>query len=115
RWVAFDLAFLAGLSEPAFRSGLGELAKTALLCGGELHDLVTGHGPAIRARAGEVLEPAVFLALRAKADVVVRDPLDRGERAVLNAGHTAGHVIEAEGLRRGVPVSHGDAVAAGLA
>ena len=115
RYVVVDLAFLDGLSEPAFRSGLGELAKSALLAGGELHALVLRRSAEIQARGRDALEHAVFLALRAKAGVVARDPLDRGERAILNAGHTAGHVIEAEGLRRGIEVPHGDAVAVGLA
>jgi 3-dehydroquinate synthetase len=114
RWVVADPAFLAKLPEAEFRSGLGELAKTALLGGGELHALVLDRAPAVLRREAAALEQAVFLALRAKAAVVVRDPLDLGERAILNAGHTAGHVIEAEALRRGQPVAHGDAVALGL-
>jgi 3-dehydroquinate synthetase len=114
RWVVADPAFLQALPEKDYRSGLGELAKTALLSGGELHAIVLDRARAILGRDGPTLGHAVFLALRAKAEVVSRDPLDLGERAILNAGHTAGHVIEAEALRRGTPVAHGDAVALGL-
>jgi 3-dehydroquinate synthetase len=115
RCVAVDLAFIAALPDRAFRSGLGELAKCALLSGGELHALAIGRSAAILARDPDALERAVLLALRYKADVVSRDPLDRGERALLNAGHTVGHAIEAEALKRGVELPHGDAVAIGLA
>jgi 3-dehydroquinate synthetase len=46
-----------------------------------------------------------------KAAVCLRDPLDRGERALLNLGHTFAHALEAGS---GGEVSHGRAVALGL-
>jgi 3-dehydroquinate synthetase len=115
RFVAVDLAFAAGLPDADFRSGLGEIAKTALLAGGDLHDLIERAAGALRARDPATLEQAVVLALRFKAGVVERDPFDRGERASLNAGHTVGHAFEAEAARRGIALAHGDAVAIGLA
>jgi 3-dehydroquinate synthase len=47
-----------------------------------------------------------------KAAVCLRDPFDRGERAVLNLGHTFAHALEAAAGYEGV--SHGRAVALGL-
>jgi 3-dehydroquinate synthetase len=114
RLVVADPAFLASLSERSFRSGLGELAKCALLAGGELHALVTRGAHRVLARDPAALEQAIGLALRYKAGVVSRDPLDAGERALLNAGHTIGHALESEALRRGIELPHGEAVAAGL-
>ncbi|HEX7255227.1 MAG TPA: hypothetical protein VF236_04805, partial [Gaiellaceae bacterium] len=46
-----------------------------------------------------------------KAAVCLRDPRDRGERAILNLGHTFAHALEAASL---YTVRHGDAVALGL-
>ncbi len=47
-----------------------------------------------------------------KAAVCLRDPLDAGERAILNLGHTFAHALEAAaGFQH---VTHGDAVALGL-
>ena len=47
-----------------------------------------------------------------KAAVCLRDPYDRGERAMLNLGHTFAHALEAAaGYER---VTHGTAVALGL-
>jgi 3-dehydroquinate synthetase len=114
RFLFADPAFAAALPAEAFTSGLGELAKTALLEGAGLHALVTRRAGALLARDAAALEEAVVLALRFKAAVVERDPLDRGERAILNAGHTVGHALEAAALRRGVALPHGDAVAIGL-
>ena len=47
-----------------------------------------------------------------KRDVVCRDEFDRGERQLLNLGHTVGHAIEKESTYL---ISHGHAVAVGLA
>ena len=47
-----------------------------------------------------------------KAAVCVRDPHERGERAVLNLGHTFAHALEAAAGYEGL--THGRAVALGL-
>lgn len=50
-------------------------------------------------------------ALREKAHIVHRDPLEQGERRLLNLGHTLGHALEA-GSRHAL--LHGEAVGLGL-
>ena len=47
-----------------------------------------------------------------KAGVCLRDPYDRGERHILNLGHTFAHALEAAASYKGV--THGTAVALGL-
>ena len=47
-----------------------------------------------------------------KRDIVNRDELDHGERRLLNLGHTVGHAIE---ICSGFEISHGSAVAIGMA
>lgn len=47
-----------------------------------------------------------------KRDAVCADEFDRGARQLLNLGHTAGHAIE---TLSGYRISHGHAVAIGLA
>ena len=49
-----------------------------------------------------------------KSAIVSRDPLEKGERKMLNAGHTVGHAIESLFLAREQPVGHGFCIAAGL-
>jgi len=46
-----------------------------------------------------------------KADVVNADPLEKGRRVILNAGHTVAHALERES---GYALLHGEAVAIGL-
>ena len=48
---------------------------------------------------------------------MARDPLERGERALLNFGHTFGHAIETEqgyGSPHNDNLNHGEAVAVGM-
>jgi 3-dehydroquinate synthase len=49
-----------------------------------------------------------------KSDVVSSDPYEKGERKILNLGHTIGHAIESFLLLQDTPSTHGEAVAAGI-
>jgi 3-dehydroquinate synthase len=117
RVVLADTDTLASLPDRDFRSGLGEVAKYALM-----FDVVadpTGLVELLRLRTTEVLarEPAVLAEVvercaAVKADVVSRDPGERsGLRATLNLGHTLGHALETAG---GYGLTHGEAVSVGL-
>src|SRR4029079_14638679 len=80
------------------RAGMAEVVKTGLLAGEPLWELPD---------AELVRRCAAF-----KAAVCLRDPHDRGERAILNLGHTFAHALEAAAGYEGV--THGQAVALGL-
>ena len=95
--VVVDPDLLATLPEEELSNGLAEVVKTGLLAGEELWELET---------AEQVRRCAAF-----KAAVCLRDPLDRGERAQLNLGHTFAHALEAAS---GYSLPHGRAVALGL-
>ena len=58
------------------------------------------------------LEHIIETCVRMKRDIVAQDEFDRGQRQLLNLGHTFGHGIEA---CSGFSVSHGSAVAIGMA
>jgi 3-dehydroquinate synthetase/predicted kinase len=93
-----DPALLTTLPEHERREGLAEVVKTGLLAGEPLWDL-----PDLEL----VRRSAAF-----KSAVCLRDPQDRGERNVLNLGHTFAHALEAAAGYDGV--THGSAVALGL-
>jgi 3-dehydroquinate synthetase len=117
RLVLADTDTLATLPDRDFRSGLGEVAKYALMF--DVVDDPTGLVARLRLHARDLLErdPAVLADVVArcaaiKADVVGRDPEERsGVRATLNLGHTLAHALETQG-RYGL--THGEAVAVGL-
>jgi 3-dehydroquinate synthetase len=92
-----DTALLATLPEGERLNGLAEVVKTGLLAGEPFWELD--------------LEEQVRRCAAFKAAVCLRDPLDRGERAQLNLGHTFAHALEAAA---GYRLPHGRAVALGL-
>jgi 3-dehydroquinate synthetase len=96
--VLIDPALLETLPEREGREGLAEIVKTGLLAGEPFWELPQ---PELVRRC------AAF-----KAAVCLRDPHDRGERHVLNLGHTFAHALEAAAGYEGV--THGRAVALGL-
>lgn len=96
--VVIDPALLETLPEREHREGLAEVVKTGLLAGEPLWELPT---PELVRRS------AAF-----KVAVCLRDRHDRGERAVLNLGHTFAHALEAAAGYEGL--THGSAVALGL-
>jgi 3-dehydroquinate synthase len=110
--VLADTQTLATLDEQEFRSGLGEVIKTAVLAGGELLQLVEEGSAALRNRDPEFLAAVVAHCVRHKAGVVERDERESGERALLNLGHTFAHAIEQVAGFGTIP--HGVAVGVGL-
>jgi 3-dehydroquinate synthase len=109
--VIADLTALETLPEPAYRDAFAEVVKYAVAMDRGLFDLVQRNSPRLVERDLSMLEKVVFRCVAAKALVVARDERDRGPRAILNYGHTAGHALEsATGFR----VTHGRAVAFGM-
>jgi len=96
--TAIDPALLGTLPESERRGGMAEVVKTGLLAGEPLWELPD--------------DELVRRCAAYKAAVCLRDPYERGERAVLNLGHTFAHALEAAGGYSGP--SHGEAVALGL-
>jgi 3-dehydroquinate synthase len=109
-WMALDT--LSTLPDAEIRCGWGEILKTALAADAALLEDLEG-GLLARALADrEVLAEVIERCVRAKARVVGSDEREAGLRMILNAGHTAGHAIEAA-LGPGT-LRHGEAVAIGL-
>ena len=109
--VVIDTSTLATLPLPELRAGLAEVIKYGLIRDREFFDWLEANMPALVARDPDALSYAIEVSCRHKAEVVVADETEQGERALLNLGHTFGHAIEA-GLGFGTWL-HGEAVAAG--
>ena len=100
---------LAGLPAKEVRCGLAEMLKTFLIGDAD------SYAAAISLLSGtEKVSGLRDFAVRAaeiKAEIVRRDPLEHGERTVLNLGHTFGHAIE---HCSGGKIAHGEAVGKGI-
>jgi 3-dehydroquinate synthase len=112
RLVLADPVVLSSLTDRAFRSGLYEVAKHAILAGSSFFDQLEANLENLSPRDPETLESVLERAVAVKIGVVSRDEREDGLRRVLNLGHTYGHAIEeATGYRR---FMHGEAVGWGL-
>jgi 3-dehydroquinate synthetase len=96
--TVIDPALLETLPEPQRLEGMAEVVKTGLLADEPFWELPDDE---------LVRRCAAF-----KAAICLRDPHERGERAILNLGHTFAHALEAAAGYEGV--THGRAVALGL-
>ena len=94
-------------------SGYGEIVKYGLIRGDAEFGWLEEHASALLALDPGPLVEAVRMGCETKAGIVASDELDRGDRALVNLGHTFAHAIEAEAGYGALP--HGEAVAAGLA
>jgi 3-dehydroquinate synthase len=112
RTVIVDTDTLDSLPEREFRSGLAEVIKYGLINDLSFFSWLEDNLDAVLARDTEALAKIIKTSCRDKADVVARDELEGGLRAILNFGHTFGHAIEAaSGYGHYL---HGEAVAIGM-
>lgn len=110
--VFADTDTLATLPERELIAGIAEVIKYGLIRDPEFLAWLEDNMPALRRRDPIALTHAIRESCRNKAEVVARDELETGERALLNLGHTFGHAIEGA-LGFGTWL-HGEAVGAGM-
>jgi 3-dehydroquinate synthase len=112
RLVVADTDTLATLPAREFRSGLAEVVKYGALGDVSFFGWLETNAAALIAQQPGPLLDAIEASCLMKAAIVARDPLEHGERALLNFGHSFGHALEAVsgyGVLR-----HGEAVAIGM-
>ncbi|MBQ3125583.1 MAG: 3-dehydroquinate synthase [Clostridia bacterium] len=102
--VLCDPATLSTLPPEQMAVGMAESIKYGVLFDEALFELLANGAPP---ELGETISRCVGL----KQAVVARDFHDKGERQLLNLGHTFGHAIEA---CSGYTILHGEAVAIGM-
>jgi 3-dehydroquinate synthase len=112
RAVFADTTALRSLPERELRAGLAEVVKYGAIGDAGFLQWLAAHADALLARDDAALAEAIAVSCAHKAAIVERDPFERGERALLNFGHTFGHAIEAEQGYGGLV--HGEAVAVGM-
>ena len=109
--VLADTRTLSTLPDRELAAGLAEVIKYGLIRDPEFFVWLEQNIQRLMARDADALAYAIRRSCENKSAVVAADERERGERALLNLGHTFGHAIEA-GMGYGVWL-HGEAVAAG--
>src|SRR5690606_20536549 len=94
RAVFADTSALRSLPDRELRAGLAEVVKYGAIVDAPFLDWLAGHAGALLEREDAALAEAIARSCAHKAAIVARDPLEHGERALLNFGHTFAHAIE---------------------
>lgn len=116
-WVLIDDKYLNTLPREQLHNGMAEMIKSFIIRDREAYE---GFMELISGCKGEVdpsdalLRSFIERAIRIKCEIVENDRYEKGERALLNFGHTLGHCIEAVANGEGNGIMHGEAVAAGM-
>ncbi|MFK5976506.1 MAG: 3-dehydroquinate synthase [Sulfurovum sp.] len=106
--VYIDPSFLSTLPPREFSAGIAEIVKMAVMFDKDYFEYLQNADFSDSDALREVIKKSVEL----KAWVVNQDEKEAGIRAVLNYGHTFGHIIENE--TRYTKYLHGEAVAIGM-
>ncbi|MGC3937078.1 3-dehydroquinate synthase [Roseobacter sp. EG26] len=112
--VLADTDVLDTLVPRDFLAGYGEVVKYGLLGDASFFEWLETQGPALAAGDVRARIEAVRRSVQMKADIVMRDETEQGDRALLNLGHTFGHALEAA-TGYSNRLLHGEGVAIGCA
>ena len=106
RLVIADTETLSTLTPEFFADGMAEVIKHGMIKSAELFELLSTRD--IRSNLVDIMKRNVTI----KGQVVERDEREKGERMLLNFGHTLGHALEKYYNFTGL--THGYAVAVGM-
>jgi 3-dehydroquinate synthase len=111
--VFADVALLRTLPQRELCAGFAEVIKYGAIVDPVFFDWLETHATELLERDMDLLLEAVARSVQHKANIVVRDERETGDRMLLNFGHTFGHALEVAHAYRGI--LHGEAVAIGMA
>ncbi len=111
RLVYINVDTLKTLPDRELISGMGEIIKHGIIKDSAYFKWLSEHTRDIKARVPEVLLEMIKVSCNIKRLVVENDPKEKGERALLNFGHTLGHAIE---KNENFKYLHGECVAMGM-
>lgn len=107
--VISDSDTLKTLPRETLAEGMGECIKYGMIRDEKLFELMASYS---LDTVDEIMDDMVYQCVDIKRDVVENDEFDKGERMMLNFGHTLGHALEA--WHNYTDYAHGYGVAAGM-
>ena len=109
--VYMNISVLKSLSDRLFNSGFGEIIKHGLIKDAAYYEWLRDNISNIKSRNSDALEQMIYVSCNIKREVVEKDPKEKGDRALLNYGHTLGHAIE---KLMNFKLYHGECVTLGM-
>lgn len=110
KMVYMNISTLKSLDDRQFFSGFAEVMKHGLIKDGMFYEWLLENMYEICERETNTLLEMVKKSCTIKKLVVEKDPTEKGDRALLNFGHTIGHAIE---KAKNFTLTHGECVALG--
>jgi len=110
RLVYMNLDTLETLDARQFSNGFAEVMKHGLIKDAKFYEWQVSNLYEICERDPQTMLEMVMKSCEIKRQVVEKDPTEKGDRALLNFGHTLGHAIE---KNSGFNLLHGECVALG--
>lgn len=108
--VYTNISVLKELDSRQFSSGFAEVMKHGLIKDAKLYEWLLENMYEIMELDTDILLEMVYRSCQIKRAVVEKDPTEKGDRALLNFGHTIGHGIE---KASNFTLFHGECVALG--
>lgn len=107
--VLCDPMTLKTLPDKIVSDGMAEAIKYGMIRSRELFDIIASHN---LSNYFEQVDDIIYRCISIKSNIVENDEFDKGERMLLNFGHTLGHAVESYYNYSGY--THGSAVAIGM-
>ncbi len=109
--VYMNIKVLQTLPEEQFANGMAELLKHGIILDADFYEWTIEHMGEIEERDMDTLTEMVSRSCQIKQYIVEKDPEEKGDRAMLNFGHTIGHAIE---KLKDFRMLHGECVSLGM-
>lgn len=109
--VYMNLNVLQTLPKAEYFSGMGEILKHGLIKDKNYFIWLQDHVEEISSKSFSTIKEMIYRSCLIKKVVVENDPKEKGERALLNLGHTIGHAIE---KLKYFSLLHGECVSIGI-
>ncbi len=109
QFLLFDYSLLQTLPQAEWINGFAEIIKHACIKDAELFSLLEKNGIENFQSDDHLLAALIERNVQIKTSVVVADEFEKGDRKLLNFGHTLGHAIE-----NIYQLPHGHAVSVGM-
>ena len=110
RLVYINTSVLKTLPDREYASGMAEILKAGLIRDGSFYEWLINEFVSINEREPDIVNEMIKKSVGIKKYYVEKDPYEKGDRAILNFGHTTGHALE---KYTDFKYSHGECVALG--
>ncbi|MEY3351102.1 MAG: hypothetical protein RIQ50_1213 [Bacteroidota bacterium] len=108
-FILFDTSLLATLPDQEWSNGFAEIIKHACIKDAALFSLIKQYDLKKVRSNSKLINSIIHRNVDLKSTVVAKDVKEKGDRRLLNFGHTLGHALETQ-----YELMHGQAVALGM-